>query len=1055
MRQVLSGVAAGMSLAVKNGWEAAIRRGPVLWLTLCGVLLVAGIFAVTAMAVGEFRERTLANRERELENTVQLIARHFDQQFEDSDVVAADVIGQMNLPEITSPAMFRERMSGPAANQMLRSKISAVSYLGDIVIYDAEGEIVNWSRAQPLPTINIAARAYFQTFKSDPRSEPVLLESVRSYVIGKWTTVVARSLNMPDGTFLGVLVRRIDPDNYHRYFASVALGEGAAISLFDREGKMLARYPHVEDLIGKNFKDAPLMRKMLTEGGRHTLRVKGPINGEDRLGSGASLSHFPLIIVATNTTSAALADWRQQTGFMVTTAGLSAAVIALILFLIVRQINQENREAQQRLEAERGRLDTALNNMSQGLILYDAAGYIVTCNRRYADMFGLSSDVIKPGCHIHQAMHHRKERGAFDGDVEAFCADVMRVVAEGTVSTRIHELPNGRAFQVINTPLAQGGWVATIEEITERRNLEQERDRNYMFLREIIDHIPSQITVKDAQTRQYLLINRTAEEQFNQSGEEIVGKTPFDLYPDATAMVVTDDDSKALRETKGLLKGEHPWQSQTRGLRYITSTRIGIRDKSGEPRYLINVVEDVTERRRADEKIAHMAHYDALTDLPNRVLFRDQIEHELEKVAGGGQFALLYIDIDEFKGINDSLGHHVGDELLKAIAGRIRGCLGQGDLIARLGGDEFAVIQTGIESSADVVSFVTRIFEAIRRPYHCFGHQLSTDASIGIALAPQDGTDLDQLIKNADLAMYGAKAEGRRTHRFFEPEMDASAKARLSLEQDLRQALVSGGFDIHYQPLVDLRSNEVAGCEALLRWRHPERGMVSPAEFIPIAEDTGLINELGDWVLRMACNEAATWPAHVRVAVNVSPVQLKCDTLALRIAGALAASGLAPSRLELEITEAVLIRDDEAALSILHQLRAIGVRIALDDFGTGYSSLSYLKRFPFDKIKIDRCFVADIAETSGAPVIVQAVVNIAAASNMTTVAEGVETEAQREMLRALGCTQMQGYLFSKPKPASEVRKLFGQGDGLPQALPVQAVPVQALPVQALPVAAVA
>ncbi|WP_262049249.1 EAL domain-containing protein [Bradyrhizobium sp. Bra78] len=1034
MRQVIEGIAAGIFLAARNGWEAVIRRGPVLWLTLCGVLLVAGIFAVTAMAVGEFRERTLANRERELENTVQLIARHFDQQFEDSDVVAADVIGQMNLPEITSPGMFRERMSGPVTNQMLRSKISSVSYLGDIAIYDADGELINWSRAQPLPKINISSRAYFQTFKSNPMAEPVVLESVRSFIIGKWTTVVARRLNGADGTFFGAMVRRIDPDSYQNYFASVALAEGTAISLFDREGKMLARYPHVEELVGRNFKDAPLMRKMLAEGGRHTLRVKGPIDGEDRLGSGASLSHFPLVIVATSTTSAALTDWRQQTGFMITTATLSAAAIALILFLIIRQINRQNREAQRRLEAERQRLDTALNNMSQGLILYDADGYIVTCNRRYADMFGLSHDVIKPGCHIHEAMHHRKECNAFSGNVEEFCAEVMSGVAEGKVATRTHQLPNGRAFQVINTPLAQGGWVATIEEITERRNLEQERDRNYTFLREIVDHIPSQITVKDARTRQYLLINRTAEEQFGQSRETVVGKTPFDVYPEETARRVTDDDSDALQATDtGLFKDEHPWPSLTKGMRYITSTRISIRDGSGEPQYLISVVDDVTERRRADEKIAHMAHYDALTDLPNRTLFREQIERELAKVPGGGQFALLYIDVDEFKGINDSLGHHVGDELLKAIAGRLRGCLKRGDLIARLGGDEFAVIQTGIESSADVLSFVTRIYEAIRRPYHCFGHQLSTDASIGIALAPQDGNDLDQLIKNADLAMYGAKAEGRRTHRFFEPEMDACAKARLSLEQDLRQALVDGGFEIHYQPLVDLRSGEVAGCEALLRWRHPERGMVSPAEFIPIAEDTGLINELGDWVLRMACNEAATWPGHVRVAVNVSPVQLKCDTLALRIAGALAASGLAPSRLELEITEAVLIRDDEAALSILHQLRAIGVRIALDDFGTGYSSLSYLKRFPFDKIKIDRCFVADIAETSGAPVIVQAVVNIAAASNMTTVAEGVETEAQRDILRALGCTQMQGYLFSKPKPANEVRKLFGPGDALPVA----------------------
>ena len=296
---------------------------------------------------------------------------------------------------------------------------------------------------------------------------------------------------------------------------------------------------------------------------------------------------------------------------------------------------------------------------------------------------------------------------------------------------------------------------------------------------------------------------------------------------------------------------------------------------------------------------------------------------------------------------------------------------------------------------------------------------------VQVAVAPGDGTSSETLLKNADIALYHAKTERTGGARFFEPEMDASAKARLSLEQDLRQALVNGGFEIHYQPLVDLRTNEVSGCEALLRWRHPQRGMVSPAEFIPIAEDTGLINELGDWVLRMACNEAATWPAHVRVAVNVSPVQLKCETLALRIAGALADSGLAPCRLELEITEAVLIRDDDAALAILHQLRALGVRIALDDFGTGYSSLSYLQRFPFDKIKIDRCFITELGEPDGSSSIVQAVVNIAAARNMTTTAEGVETAAQREMLRSLGCTEMQGHLFSAARPGPEVRRLLG------------------------------
>lgn len=1003
---------------------AATVRGPVLWLTVCGGLLVTTIFAGTAIMTGEFRERALVNSERELENTVLLLARHFDQQFEDSAIIAAGVIARLQISGFASEREFRERIASAGTHEILRSKAGVLSYLGDISIYDSSGDMINWSRPLPVAPQNISEHAYFKTLKFEPRSASILSESVRSYPNGNLNSVIAYRLRGEDGVFLGVMTRRIDPATYGKFFGSVALGSSATISLFHSDGTMLERHPRIDELIGQNFSKAPLLQRVRNLGGRHTLRFVSPIDQTERLGSAAPLDHFPGIVVTTNTVSAALTDWREQTRFLVLAAGLAATVVALILFLIIRQITRQNRDAQQRVEAERGRLDTALNNMIQGLVTFDSSGRVVTFNQRYVDMYNLSTKVVKPGCHFRDLMQHRKDTGSFAGDVDAFCAGIMRSIANGQVDHSIVQCTDGRSFMAVSKPLADGGWVATMEDITERRKLEQDRDRNYAFLSRIIDHIPSQITVKDVHDRRYLLVNRVAEEQFGIPRDQIVGKTAFDVFPHASAEIIANDEEATLRSPDGLFKDEHIWVSQAGGTRYITSRRLGIRDSSGEMRYIINVVDDVTERRLANEKIAHLAHYDALTDLPNRVLFREQIERELRKAAAGSQFALLYIDIDEFKGINDSLGHHVGDELLKAVAARIKSCLEPADLIARLGGDEFAVIRTAIGGRADVEEFVARIYEAIRRPYECLGHQLSTDASIGVALAPQDGTEIDQLIKNADLAMYSAKGEGRRTHRFFEPAMDARAKARLTMEQDMRQAMIDGGFDIHYQPLLDLRTDIVTGCEALLRWRHPERGMVSPAEFIPLAEDTGLINELGDWVMQTACAEAAGWPAHIRLAVNVSPVQLKSPTLALRITRALAASGLPPDRLEIEITEAVLIHDDETALAILHQLRAIGVRIALDDFGTGFSSLSYLKRFPFDKIKIDRCFVSDI-EVDGSATIVQAVVNIAAARDMTTVAEGVETEQQREALRRLGCTQMQGYLFSAPKPASEVRKLIG------------------------------
>jgi diguanylate cyclase (GGDEF)-like protein len=456
----------------------------------------------------------------------------------------------------------------------------------------------------------------------------------------------------------------------------------------------------------------------------------------------------------------------------------------------------------------------------------------------------------------------------------------------------------------------------------------------------------------------------------------------------------------------------------------VTSKKLIIRDGMGQPQYILAMIEDVTDRKLSEERIAHLAHYDALTDLPNRLFFRQQLEQALKRVRRGEQVAVLYLDLDKFKGVNDTLGHQGGDELLKAVAERLRGCLRETDIVARLGGDEFAIVQTAVVRLSDVTDLVKRIHDAIRAPCEVLGHQLASDTSIGIAMAPDDGTEPDQLLKNADLAMYGAKADGRGTYRFFEAEMDARMKARRSLEFDLRQAVMCGEFDLHYQPLVNIRDNSIVACEALLRWNHSTRGVVSPVEFIPVAEDTGVINPLGEWVLRTACAEAARWPGDFTVTVNVSPVQFKTENLVQTVIGALAASGLPAKRLELEITESVLLGDDEKTLQMLHQLKKLGVRIAMDDFGTGYSSLNYLRRFPFDKVKIDRTFIKDIAEKDGSWSIVQAVVSIAKSRNIVTTAEGVETQEQLDLLRVLGCTEMQGYLFSRPKPAAEIMQLL-------------------------------
>ena len=568
---------------------------------------------------------------------------------------------------------------------------------------------------------------------------------------------------------------------------------------------------------------------------------------------------------------------------------VNVAIHALPLRLLDRTLGTLD-ETERTLAAQNQRLDAALTNMAQGLCMFDAQQRLVVFNQHVAEIFKIPAGRLAVGMHMRELMGMAQ---TVDQNPEAAEAAQSKFIAEPFRGTTVTTLHDGTTLLITHRPMADGGFVATFE--------------------------------------------------------------------------------------------------------------------------------DITERLLAEERMRHLARHDALTDLPNRVTFHERMKADLGRLRHAEQLAVLSLDLDHFKNVNDALGHPLGDLLLQAAAERMRTCVRDEDMVARLGGDEFAILQVSSDPPSSVTGLAARLIESIEAPYLLQNQQVAVGASVGIAIAPADGQTPDVLMKNADLALYRAKADGGGVYRFFEREMDTRMQARRALELDLRKAVMAGEFEAYYQPIVDIKTGRVTSCEALMRWHHPTRGMVSPTEYIPIAEETGLIVPIGEWMLRQATAEAVRWPNDITIAVNLSPAQFKSRVLVATVISALAASGLPADRLQLEITEMVLLKETSGAFAVLHQLRELGIKIAMDDFGTGYSSLGYLRSFPFDKIKIDSSFIRDLPQKEDSVAIIRAVVGLSSSLGITTIAEGVETREQFDCLMREGCTEAQGFLFAAPKPAGEVR----------------------------------
>ncbi|MGJ4949309.1 putative bifunctional diguanylate cyclase/phosphodiesterase [Bradyrhizobium sp. HKCCYLS20291] len=655
------------------------------------------------------------------------------------------------------------------------------------------------------------------------------------------------------------------------------------------------------------------------------------------------------------------------------------------------------------------RLMEAIDILPEGIVFLDSDGRYILWNKKYSEIYNRSSDLFAPGARLQDTIRVGVARGDYPeaaGREDEWIAQRLQKLFQPS-GRHEQRLADGRTILIEERLTRDGGVIGLRVDITELK----QREESFRLL---FDGNPVPMIVCARDDGRVLSVNEAAARHYG------YGRAAFERL--------------SIRNLQAY-ESEPPWAGELSDEERAARTWKHVRadgaliDLAIYSRHLVHndqpavllALMDITERKRAEARLAFLAQHDALTGLPSRNLLRQQIDDKLLQMRRGSEkIAVLVLGLDNFKSVNDTLGHAVGDRLLRGVGKRLRSMLRQDDIVARLNSDEFAIVQGGLARPEDAAQLCGRLLQAIADPYLIDGSAVTIGATIGIAMAPNDGDDAEKLLKNAAMALSRAKTETRGTFSYFEAGMDARAQRRRRLESELRDAIQHDALQPHYQPLIDLATGRITGFEALVRWPHPERGMIPPSEFIPIAEETGLISALGRTMLLRACSDAANWPDDVRVAVNMSPLQFRAGNVLSMVMDVLKQSGLPASRLELEITETLVLEKSGQVLATLHALRALGVRISMDDFGTGYSSLSYLRSFPFDKIKVDQSFIRDLAANREAQAIVRSIVSLGKGLGVTITAEGVETEAELSCLRAEGCHEAQGYLFSRPRPNAEI-----------------------------------
>jgi len=1005
-------------------------------LALIGLAVLA--IGATIMAL---REDTLREATSDTANIATVLGEQTERSVQAIDIITSDIADRFgNLGAGISPDAFRDLLRNRGTHALLVERLGHLPQTDFMALIDRDGRIANTSRTWPTSYNDVSQRDYYIHAKDNTGRQLFISDLLRNRISNERNIFFSKRINGPNGEFLGIVLTGIKLSYFQHIYTSITSLRNQSFLFTRTDGTVLVRHPDSGNLVGQKIPESSEWHTLVVEGGGN-FRSPGLFSGDTPLLVAVRpLQGYPLVVNVAVSEQAILASWRHRSILIAIGTGLALLCSLLLLYALNHQFAQlaaskasllerESRlgENAKQLELANARLDTAIDNMHQGLVMFDADGKLVVCNTRFTELYNLPPDSVKPGLTLREVMELRQKTATMPADIETHIALVRNAMMAGETRTKIVDLPDGRTFCITNRPSDGGAWVATHEDITERRRAERELVRARNMLGAVVENIPEMLIVKDAKSGRYVFINRASESFFGVPKEEVIGKTTREVYSKDKADSIIERDQAALR-TGALTNNNISFELANGQICEVISKRIAIRGSDDQQEYLLNVIEDVTERRRNETRIEHLAHHDSLTDLPNRAALKLRLAEALEDAAAdGGKFAVLCIDLDRFKEVNDLYGHAAGDNVLLEITRRMKKA--RGDVfLARLGGDEFMAICTDPALPAAATALAQSLIASVSGDIDCDGRKVSIGMSVGIAMYPSDGTDSVTLIRNADAALYRAKAEGRGEIRFFEADMDRMLHDRRALQADLALSVSRNELQLFYQPQSRI-SGQIIGFEALLRWDHLRRGFVPPDTFIPLAEESGLIDQIGEWVLREACREAASWREPLQIAINLSPLQLRQGDFVSLVHSVLLENGLSPDRLVIEITESALMDDYSRAVSILRRIKALGVRIAMDDFGTGYSSLSYLQSFPFDKIKIDRTFISNLDRNAQSAAIVRAVLALGHNLDLITVAEGVETTDQLTILRNERCDEIQGYLIGRPQPIAEYAAIVGRSTG--------------------------